>query len=168
MRGKKGELHLDPEDPPRRRANKRRGRGTYANDRPPVLGVVGRESGQVRLRVVPNTRSATLCLLVHRFTQPHAHVNTDEYRSYNALRRSRSTVCHSQNEYARDDDGDDIREVHVNTTEGMWTGLRNFLRPFRGVHKRYLSGYVAIHEFSVNHKAISTHFISQLVLDHYF
>ena len=29
--------HFDPLDPPRRRANKRRGRGTYANDRPPVL-----------------------------------------------------------------------------------------------------------------------------------
>ena len=31
MRGKKSTLHPDPADPPRRRANKRRGRGTYAN-----------------------------------------------------------------------------------------------------------------------------------------
>ena len=43
MRGKKGMPHLDPEDPPRRRANKARGHGTWENDRPPVCGVVGRE-----------------------------------------------------------------------------------------------------------------------------
>jgi transposase len=68
MRGKKGEEHFDPNDPPRRRANQQRGRGTYANDRPPILGTVGRESGQVRLRVVMNTTGATLQEHSHRFT----------------------------------------------------------------------------------------------------
>jgi hypothetical protein len=47
-------------------------------------------------------------------------------------------VCHAAGEWARDDDGDGIREVHVNTLEWLWTGLRNFLRPFRGVNKKYL------------------------------
>lgn len=51
--GKKGEKHADPADPARYRANNRRGHGTYDNDRPPIVGTVGRESGQVRLRVVP-------------------------------------------------------------------------------------------------------------------
>ncbi|MBX6316079.1 MAG: hypothetical protein IRY99_24675 [Isosphaeraceae bacterium] len=44
----------------------------------------------------------------------------------------------------RDDDSDGVREVHVNTLEGLWTGLRNFLRPFRGVNKGYLYQYVAM------------------------
>ena len=52
------------------------------------------------------------------------------------------TVCHAAGEWARDDDGDGIREVHNNTQEGIWTGLRNFLRPFRGVNKVYLHQYV--------------------------
>jgi len=45
----------------------------------------------------------------------------------------------------------------------MLTGLRNFLRSSRGVHKAYLDGYVAIHEFRVNLKAISPPFIAALV-----
>lgn len=166
MRGKKGREHFDPHDPPRRRANKRRGRGTYANDRPPVLGVIGRESGQVRLRVAKNTLAITLEGHVHRFTQPTCHVYTDEYDSYNGIQRSRSKVAHGQKEWARDDDGDGIREVHTNTTEGMWTGLRNFLRPFRGVSKHFLDGYVAVYELQVNLKRISPALISALVKVH--
>ena len=45
----------------------------------------------------------------------------------------------------------------------MWTGLRIFLGPFRGVHKKYLSGYVAIYEHAVNLKKISPKLISALV-----
>jgi hypothetical protein len=37
----------------------------------------------------------------------------------------------AEREWARDDNGDGVREVHCNTLEG----LRNFLRPFRGVNK---------------------------------
>lgn len=166
MRGKKGIEHFDPADPPRKRANKRRGRGTFANDRPPVLGSVGRESSQVRLRVVRDTTSATLTTHVEHFTRPEACVYTDEYASYNRIERTHATVSHGQKEWARDEDGDGIREVHTNTAEGMWTGLRNFLRPFRGVSKWFLSGYVAIHEFQINLKAISVDFIAQLVVLH--
>jgi transposase-like protein len=165
-RGKKGEPHRNPADPPRRRANKRRGHGTYDNDRPPIIGTVGRESCQVRLRVIHHTDGQTLEAHVHTFTQINSHICTDEWRGYNHVRRTRSTVCHGAGEWARDDDGDGIREVHVNSVEGMWTTVRNFLRPFRGVHKKFLSGYVAICEFAINLKRISPAFISQLVALH--
>lgn len=78
MRGKKGEWHSDPHDPPRRRANKQRGHGTYANDRPPVVGTIGRKSGQVRLRVVKRTDGKTLKRHVTHFTTSVATVNTDD------------------------------------------------------------------------------------------
>ena len=76
-------------------------------------------------------------------THPGATINTDEWGSYNHLAdndRLHVTVCHapSKRVWAKDEDGDDIREVHVNTSEGFWTGLRNFLRPFRGVNKVYM------------------------------
>ena len=168
MRGKKGDEHFDPLDPPRRRANKQRGRGTYANDRPPIVGTVGRESGHVRLRVKMNTKGQTLVQHVHQFTLAGSHLFTDEYQSYNHVIRRHSTVSHASKEWARDDDGDGIREVHCNTVEGLWTDVRNFLRPFKGVHKKYLAGYVAIAEFRRNVKRISPDFISSLVAFHSF
>lgn len=128
-----------------------------------MLGVIGRETGQGRLRVVLNTQAETLCPLVEQFTQPETLVYTDDYDSYTPLQRDRVVVCHSRKEWARDDDGDGWFESHTNTEEGLWTGLRNFLRPFRGVHKRSLAGYVAVYEFHVNLKAISPAFIAALV-----
>ena len=118
MRGKKGEKHSDPCDPPRRRANKQKGHGTYANDRPPIVGTVGRESGQVRLRMVKHTDGKTLKRHMAKFTQPDALANTDEWQGYNHIERSHVTVNHGAHEWARDADGDGIREVHINTTEG--------------------------------------------------
>jgi len=168
MRGKKSTHHPDPGDPPRRRANKQKGHGTYDNDRPPIVGTVGRQTGQVRLRVVMHTNTVTLSNHVHGFTQDQATVYTDEWAGYNRLDRSHSTVCHGKKEWARDDDGDGICEVHTNTIEGLWTGLRNFLRPFRGVHKKYLAGYVAMFEFSTNHKRVTPRFIAALVAKHHF
>jgi hypothetical protein len=44
-------------------------------------------------------------------------------------------------EWARDEEGDGAREVRANTAEGMQTGLRNFLCPFRGVHKKRLCSW---------------------------
>lgn len=168
MRGKKGEEHFDPSDPPRRRANQQPGRGTFANDRPPVLGTVGRETGQVRLRVGMDTKAITLQAHAERFTLGHAIINTDEYQSYNGIARVRDSVCHARHEWARDDDADGFCEVHCNTTEGLWTDVRNFLRPFKGVHKQNLSGYIALCEFRRNLKRISPSFIAQLVAFHSF
>lgn len=166
MLGKKSERHPHPDDPPRRRANKQRGHGNYDNDRPPIVGTVGRTSGKCRLRVVERTDGETLQQHVHQSTKREATCYTDEWRSYNGIEREHSTVNHGQGEWARDDDGDGIREVHTNTIEGLWTAVRNYLRPFRGVHKKYLKYYVAMCEHRINLKRISQTFISQLVTEH--
>jgi len=123
MRGGGGERQPDPNDPPRRRANKRRGHGTYDNDRPPVVGTVGRESEQVRLRVVKHTDKATLLSHVHSCTQSTATLYIDEWRSCEQVGRAHKTVRPGEKEWAYDDDGYGIREVHCNTIEGLWTSL---------------------------------------------
>lgn len=167
--GEKGDDHPDPQDPPRRRANKRRGRGTMANDRPPIVGVVGRDSDQVRLAVAEDTRQATIVPQVEAATAPTAQVYTDAAESYTPLAatgRGHASVNHSH-EWARDDDGDGLREVHNNTMEGFWTGLRTFLRPFRGVHKRCLDQYVAVFEWVHNLKRVSPDFLRLLLCPHF-
>lgn len=164
--GEKGIPHLDPDDPPRRRANKFRGKGTADNDRPPVLGIVGRTSGQIRLTVCDDTKQQTIQPEVEKGTSLGATLFTDECAAYNrvdATGRGHAAVCHSKREWARDDDGDGVREVHCNTMEGTWTGLRNFLRPFRGISKRYLSQYVAMFEWAHNLKDVTMEFLRAMM-----
>jgi transposase-like protein len=166
--GEKGVPHRDPEDPPRRRANKKRGHGTKANDRPPVVGIVGRRSGELRLEVVEHADQATLEEFVQESTLPGTQVYTDEWSGYDhlpELGRPHATVCHTpgQREWARDDDGDGVREVHNNTLEGIWTGVRNFLRIFRGVNKKYLEQYIGIFEWGYKIKTVTLEFLRALL-----
>ena len=161
--------HADPLDPPRRRANKVRGHGTWELDRPPVFGIVGRDASLIRLAVTRDHTRKTLCPLAERFSRPGATVNTDEWVAYDPLPasgRKRVKVRHARPhpEYARDDDGDGVREVHSNTMEGIWTGLRNFLRPFRGVSKWFLHQYVTIFEWAHNLKQVTTSFLRAMML----
>ncbi len=166
MRGKEGVPHRDPDDPPRGRANKRRGHGAFANDRPPVAAAIGRGSGRACFHAVGNADRRTPEGLVQATTAPDAIRNTDEWRAHARvaeLGRGHATVNRGAGEWARDDDGDGVREVHCNTMEGTWTGLRNYLRPFRGVSKWYLAGYVAIFEWSNNLKRVTDGFLARLL-----
>lgn len=96
-------------------------------------------------------------------------VNTDQWNGYNRVdqrqERVHRTVDHSgpKSTWAIDADGDGVREVHCNTLEGLWTGLRNFLRPFRGVSKWYLAQYVAVFQWSYNLKQVTDEFLRILL-----
>lgn len=134
--------------------------GTYENDPPPVIGTVGRETGQLRARCGRrNAQTNALCTL----TCSHGArlSSTDEWRSRGGLTRPHSTVCHGKQEWARDDIGDGINDLHVNTIERSWTHTRDCLRPFRGVHKRNLQYYLAVCEFRINQKQVSPSFTTK-------
>jgi transposase-like protein len=110
-----------------------------------------------------------LQLFVEEHTRNDAAVYTDEWQAYDHLAetgRIHASVCHTpgQREWARDDDGDGVREVQCNTMEGIWTGLRNFLRPFRGVNKDYLSQYTAIFQVAYNFKRITPVLLRAMML----
>ena len=53
--------------------------------------------------------------------------------------------------------------MHCNTLEGIWTGLRTFLRRFRGVNKVYLEQYIMMFEWSFNLKAVSDAYLRVLL-----
>jgi transposase len=134
--------------------------------------MVARQSGTVRYFVRRHADSAT-CLEVISSTAPEreAMIYTDELRGYDPiadeLHLGHASVRHSRTEtepreWARDDDGDGIREVHCHSGEGAGAALRSFLRPFRGVHKKYLHLYVAAYEAMSNAKAISSGIIQRM------
>jgi transposase len=69
--------------------------------------------------------------------------------------------------YARDEDGDGFCEVHVNTMEGLWSVLRSWLRPHRGISQEKLPDYLGFFPFVHNAprrgKALLSAFIAALV-----
>jgi transposase len=161
--GKKSTLHRDPLDPPRRRANKAKGKGTYQNDRPPILSLISRSSHEVRYWVLEHADKATTRTIVEGNVPPESSIlYTDEASNYPGVHPQHASVCHSAKEWARDDDGDGVREVHCNSCEGAGAGLRTFLRVFRGVHKYYLADYVATYETVVNAKRITSTVIRRM------
>jgi transposase len=137
-----------------------RGHGTDETDRPPIFSVIGRTTGEVRYFVREHSDGATCCeVLASSMPVGAAVLYTDEWGGYwsveKKLKLAHSSVKHGEKEWARDDDGDDVREVHCNSCEGAGTGLRSSLRPFRGVHKYSLADYVATYETTLNAQPIT-------------
>ena len=82
-----------------------------------------------------------------------ALIHTDGYAIYARLGAwgyRHKTVCHARGEYARDEDGDGFCEVHVNTVEGVWSLLRSWLRPHRGLSQDKLPSYLGFFQFVHN------------------
>jgi transposase len=81
--------------------------------------------------MLANVRQVTIRPVIEATIAKGALVHTDEYDVYARLEQwgyRHKAVCHARGEYARDDDGDGFREVHVNTAEGLWSLLRSWLR----------------------------------------
>ena len=67
------------------------------------------------------------------------------------------TVNHGEGEYARDEDSDGKYDVHCNTQEGVgrhsvWSLMRSWLRPHRGVSQEKLPFYVGYFEWLHNRR----------------
>jgi transposase len=57
-------------DPPRRRANKRKGKGSYANDRPLILSLISRTNYEVRYWVLSHADKPTTRTIVEGNVPP--------------------------------------------------------------------------------------------------
>ena len=109
--------------------------------------------GAVIIRMLENVQQATIKPLIQKYIAPGSQINTDEYSIYNQLADwgfEHHTVCHGRGEYARDEDGDGVYEIHVNTIEGFWSLLRSWLRPHRGISQEKLPKYLGFFQFVHN------------------
>lgn len=130
----------------------KRGRGTSADEKNPVFGIVQR-GGLVSLKVLPNVQQVTIQPIIESTVEKGATFYTDEYNIYNRVTSwgyEHKTVNHGEGEYARDEDGDGKYEVHCNTQEGIWSLMRSWLRPHRGVSQEKLPFYVGYFEWLHN------------------
>lgn len=136
----------------RNRLKAKRGRGTLETEKPPVLGMIQR-TGQLIIEMLPNVQQQTIQPLIQAQVQAGTLIYTDEYNIYGRLAAwgfAHKTVNHSLREFARDEDGDGFHEVHTNTIEGVWSLLRSWLRPHRGISQEKLPLYLAFFEFVHN------------------
>lgn len=109
--------------------------------------------GEVVLKLLANVQQKTIEPVIRQTIVSQTLVYTDEYAIYGRLHQwgyAHKSVNHSQGEYARDEDGDGFHEVHVNTIEGLWSLLRSWLRPHRGVSQEHLPLYLGFFEFVHN------------------
>jgi transposase len=98
--------------------------------------------GDVAMMMLANVQQATITL--------GAGILTDAYDIYARLQAwgyTHKTVSHLSGEYARDDDDDGFHDVHVHTIEGLWSLLRAWLRPHRGISQEHLPCYLGFSEF---------------------
>ena len=132
--------------------SKLRGRGTLETEKPPVFGMIAR-GGDLVIRMLENVQQTTIEPIIKATVVTGTLIFTDEYNIYSRLESwgfEHKTVCHSTGEYARDEDGDGFCEVHVNTIEGVWSLLRSWLRPHRGISQEKLPIYLGFFEFMHN------------------
>lgn len=105
----------------RRRLKGKRGRGTLAGEKPPVLGLLQR-NGEVVIRMLPNVQQKKIQPVITSTVTSGSQFYTDEYDICSRLPEwgyLHKSVNHSAGEYARDENGDGFHEVHINTLESV-------------------------------------------------
>src|SRR3954462_15158717 len=128
------------------------GRGTLEKEKRPIFGMIQR-GGAGSVHLLANVQQATIKPLILAGVALGSLINTDEYTIYGRLPQwgfGHKTVNHGRGEYARDEDGDGFCEVHVNPMEGVWSLLRSWLRPHRGISQEKLPIYLGFFQFVHN------------------
>jgi transposase-like protein len=117
----------------------KRGRGSYAEDKPPVFTLVDRGSDQQCIRPAKSADESTVRLLLDNHEEESLTIYTDGFRAYDPLEDDenyqREAVIHGDGEYV---DGD----AHVNTCESHASLVRRWLSPHRGISKDKLTPYL--------------------------
>jgi transposase-like protein len=109
--------------------------------------------GPVVIHVLANVKPKTIEPLMTDTMASGTSVYTDAYSMYARLETwgyDHKSVNHGRGEFARDDDGDGLCEVHVNTMKGLWSLLCSGLRPYRGICQEELPLSLGFFEFVHN------------------
>lgn len=136
----------------------KRGRGS--ENKTAVIGLVQRK-GALKAKVVANTNSSTIKSIVKNNVRFDVDIVTDEYRSYNILKKlgyKHNTINHSEEQWANGIN-------HVNTIEGFWSQLKRSINgTYHCVSPKYLQTYVDEFVYRYNYRLSSFPIFLNLVL----
>jgi transposase-like protein len=115
-----------------------------------VMGMLDRETRQVRAQVIPNVKRETLQNVILNHIEGGATIYTDQFNAYDRLPAAKEfiheTVNHMQ-EYVRG-------QVHTQGIENFWSLLKRTLRgTYVAVEPFHLERYVAEQVFRFNNHA---------------
>ena len=122
--------------------------------------------GELVINMLENVQQKVIKPIIQKTVKAKTLIFTDEYSIYNKVTKwgySHKTVNHGKGEFARDEDGDGFFEVHVNTIEGIWSLLRSWLRPHRGISQKKLPVYLSFFEFVYNSRARGKRLLDSLI-----
>lgn len=100
----------------------------------PIVGILERETGFIRLFLVEDRKLPTIRKLILDNVELKSTVYTDGWRGYNCLSEyyTHETVDHSRREFVRGN-------VHTNSIENFWGRMK---RNIRGAHIKITAKYV--------------------------
>jgi hypothetical protein len=140
-----------------RRKKREPGRGHYDKDRPAIIAWVSCQ-GAVVLQATRDFTVKTVQKAADLAVHAGSRLYTDSSGSYRALKGYvHAFVNHTEKEYARGD-------VHENRAECLFSILKPYLRVFRGLRKRNLSGYVSFFQFLRNFRHQTAFEQAELIL----
>jgi transposase-like protein len=127
-----------------------RGRGTYEQDKPPIIAMLSRESGEVVITPSTHVSSHDILKRVVKRVEPEATIYHDDYPPYSILDGlyKHESVNHSAGEYAREGG------IHINTVEAEFSILRPWLDTYRGISKEHTYLYCSHYQHLRNTKNI--------------
>ena len=122
-----------------------KGKG-YRGNKVIVAGAIER-GGEIRLRLVPNTRRHNLEEFIEGAVDEDAAMFTDELASYQGITgKQHQTVEHKAEEWVRGN-------VHTNTVESAWSLLqRSIVGTFHHMSVKHLPSYLAEMEWRFNNR----------------
>src|SRR5215475_3288672 len=142
-----------PPAPPKKGRRPRKG-GRGRPDKPMAFTIVERD-GKARLAPVLSHGTADFYPLVRAQVHPSAVLATDELQAYIAIGRVHAghiTVNHSAEEFARDDEGTELR-AHVNTAENVHSMFkRAIIGVWHQISGKHMGRYLHEVEFRWNYR----------------
>jgi transposase-like protein len=126
-----------------------------------VIGMVNRETKQVKAMKVPTAEKDFLLPKINLNVKQGSVIVTDTYHAYNDLKKkyNHKTVKHSANEYVRNEldlNGRVAFQVHTNSIEGFWSLLKRGINgTYHWVSKKHINKYLAEYSMRYSSREIS-------------